>query len=87
MNNKKYNPEDYKDVEFITLGDGPVRIQFAKPANLSVGDFWYFAGKLAHMESELGLIKNCPNNSILESGPCDITSQGRACGRVPPKKK
>jgi hypothetical protein len=48
MNNKKYNPEDYKDVEFITLGDGPVRIQFAKPANLSVGDFWYFAGKLAH---------------------------------------
>jgi hypothetical protein len=23
MNNKKYNPEDYKDVEFITLGDGP----------------------------------------------------------------
>jgi hypothetical protein len=36
MNNKKYNPEDYKDVEFITLGDGPVRIQFAKPANLSV---------------------------------------------------
>jgi hypothetical protein len=57
MNNKKYNPKDYKDVEFITLGDGPVRIQFAKPANLSVGDFWYFAGKLAHMESELGLNK------------------------------
>ena len=57
MNNKKYNPEDYKDVEFITLGDGPVRIQFAKPANLSVGDFWYFTGKLAHMESELVLNK------------------------------
>ena len=57
MNNKKYNPEDYKDVEFITLGDGPVRIQFAKPANLSAGDFWYFAGKLTQIESELGLNK------------------------------
>jgi hypothetical protein len=65
MNNKKYNPEDYKDVEFITLGDGPVRIQFAKPANLSVGDFWYFAGKLAHMESELGLNKKLENSSSM----------------------
>jgi hypothetical protein len=57
MNNKKYNPEDYKDVELITLGDGPVRIQFVKPVNLRVGDFWYFARMLAHMESELGLNK------------------------------
>jgi hypothetical protein len=24
MSNKKYNPEDYKDVEFVTVGNGPV---------------------------------------------------------------
>jgi hypothetical protein len=62
MNNKKYNPEDYKDVEFITLGDGPVRIQFAKPANLSAGDFWYFAGKLAPPR-KTAAIKGCDNMS------------------------
>jgi hypothetical protein len=57
MSNKKYNPEDYKDVEFVTVGNGPVRIQFASPSNLTVGDFWFFAGKLGAIESELGLIK------------------------------
>ena len=25
--NKKYNPKDYKDAEFITLGDGPIIVQ------------------------------------------------------------
>jgi hypothetical protein len=58
MNIKNRTQKTTKIVEFITLGDGPVRIQFTKPTNLRpVGDFWYFAGKLAHMESELGLNK------------------------------
>ena len=57
MSNKKYNPDDYKDVEFATVGNGPVRIQFVMTPGLSVGDFWYFAGKLSAIESELGLIK------------------------------
>jgi hypothetical protein len=46
MNNKKYNPEDYKDVEFITIGNGPVRIQFAPCEALSAGNFLFFAEKL-----------------------------------------
>lgn len=57
MSNKKYNPEDYKDVDFCTVGNGPVRIQFARPANLTVGDFFYFSKKLFEIESELGLNK------------------------------
>ena len=57
MSNKKYNPEDYKDVDFCTVGNGPVRIQFARPANLTVGDFFYFSKKLFEIESELGLVK------------------------------
>jgi len=64
MSNKKYNSADYKDVEFMTVGDGPVRIQFASPANLTVGDFWYFAGKLGAIESELGLIKTLAEERV-----------------------
>ena len=57
MNNKKYNPEDYKGVEFITIGNGPVRIQFAPCEALSAGNFLFFAEKLFTIESELGLNK------------------------------
>jgi hypothetical protein len=57
MNNKKYNPADFKDVDFITVGDGPVRIQFARPKNLTVGDYFYFSKKLFEMECELNLVK------------------------------
>ena len=57
MNNKKYNPEDYKDVEYNTIGNGPVRIQFAPCEALSAGNFLFFAEKLFTIESELGLNK------------------------------
>jgi len=57
MSNKKYNPEDYKDAEFITVGDGPVRIQIVKAGNLNMGHMAFAIKKLSEMESELGLIK------------------------------
>ena len=57
MSNKKYNPEDYKDAEFITVGDGPVRIQIVKAGNLNLGHMAFAIKKLFEMECELGLIK------------------------------
>ena len=57
MSNKKYNPEDYKDVDFITIGDGPVRIQIVKAGNLNSGHITFAIKKLFEMECELGLIK------------------------------
>ena len=57
MSNKKYNPEDYKDAEFITIGDGPIRVQIVKAGNLSIGHLATMSKKLFEIESELGLIK------------------------------
>ena len=57
MSNKKYNPEDYKDAEFLTVGDGPVRIQIVKAGNLNMGHMMLVIKKLFEMECELGLIK------------------------------
>ena len=57
MTNKKYNPEDYKDAEFITIGDGPIRIQIVKTKNLNMGHMFTVSKKLFEIESELGLIK------------------------------
>ena len=57
MSNKKYNPEDFKDAEFITLGDGPVRIQIVKSRNLNMGDIIFISKKLFQIESEMGLVK------------------------------
>ena len=57
MSNKKYNPEDFKDADFITVGDGPVRIQIVKAGNLNMGDIVFISKKLFEIESEMGLIK------------------------------
>ena len=57
MSNKKYNPKDYKDADFITIGDGPVRIQIVKAGNLNLGHMMFAIKKLFEMECELGLIK------------------------------
>ena len=57
MTNKKYNPEDYKNAEFITIGDGPIRVQIVKAANLNMGHLATVSKKLFEIESELGLIK------------------------------
>jgi hypothetical protein len=57
MSNKKYNPEDYKDAEFFTVGQGPVRIQVLKASNLNMGHIMFAMKKLFEMECELGLIK------------------------------
>jgi|TARA_R110000764_G_scaffold90885_1_gene173520 hypothetical protein len=57
MSNKKYNPKDYKDAEFLTVGDGPVRIQIVKAGNLNMGHMMFVIKKLFEMECELGLIK------------------------------
>jgi hypothetical protein len=58
MNNKKYNPEDYKDVEFITIGNGSGKNSISTPCEaLSAGNFLFFAEKLFTIESELGLNK------------------------------
>ena len=57
MSNKKYNPEDFKDAEFITVGDGPVRVQIVKAKNLSMGDIVYISKKLFEIECEMGLVK------------------------------
>ena len=56
MSNKKYNPKDYKDAEFLTVGDGPVRIQIVKAGNLNMGHMMFVIKKLFEMECELGLI-------------------------------
>ena len=55
--NKKYNPKDYKDAEFITLGDGPIRVQIDRRHMKNMADYWFFAKHLFTMESEAGLIK------------------------------
>tara|TARA_R100000353_G_C6344965_1_gene151517 strand:+ start:250 stop:468 length:219 start_codon:yes stop_codon:yes gene_type:complete len=55
--NKKYNPKDYKDAEFITLGDGPIRVQIDRRHMRNMADYWFFAKHLFTMESEAGLIK------------------------------
>ena len=57
MTNKKYNPKDYKDAEFITLGDGPIRIQIVKAGNLNMGHIASVSKKLFEIECEMGLIK------------------------------
>ena len=57
MTNKKYNPEDYKDAKFITVGDGPIRIQIVQAGNLNMGHLATVSKKLFEIESELGLIK------------------------------
>ena len=63
MSNKKYNPEDFKDAEFITVGDGPVRVQIVKAKNLSMGDIVYISKKLFEIECELGLVKTMAEES------------------------
>ena len=63
MSNKKYNPEDYKDAEFITMGDGPVRIQIVKAENLNMGHIINMSKKLFEIESEMGLIKTLAEES------------------------
>ena len=60
---KKYNPEDYKDAEFITIGDGPVRIQIVKAENLNMGHIINMSKKLFEIESEMGLIKTLAEES------------------------
>ena len=57
MSNKKYNPEDYKDAEFFTVGQGPVRVQILKESHLNMGHMMVAIKKLFEMECELGLIK------------------------------
>ena len=57
MSNKKYNPKDYKDADFITIGDGPVRIQIVKAGNLNMGHIASVSKKLFEIECEMGLIK------------------------------
>ena len=54
---KKYNPEDYKDAEFITIGDGPIRIQIVNAENLSAGHIATMVEKLFRIYSEMGLVK------------------------------
>ena len=63
MSNKKYNPEDFKDAEFITVGDGPVRGQIVKAGNLNMGDIVFISKKLFEIESEMGLIKTLAEES------------------------
>ena len=55
--NKKYNPEDYKNAEFITIGDGPIRIQIIKAENLNAGHIATMVQKLSQIYSEMGLVK------------------------------
>ena len=57
MSNRKYNPEDYKDAEFITIGCGPIRVQIVKAENLNMGHLAIVFKKLFEIESEMGLIK------------------------------
>ena len=57
MSNKKYNPEDYKDAKFITIGDGPIRIQIVEAKNLNMGHLATVSKKLFEIECEMGLIK------------------------------
>ena len=57
MSNKKYNPKDYKDAEFLTVGDGPVRIQIVKTSNLNMAHIVKIMKKLFEIECEMGLIK------------------------------
>jgi len=63
MSNKKYNPEDFKDAEFITVGDGPVRVQIVKAKNLNMGDIVYISKKLFEIECEMGLVKTMAEES------------------------
>ena len=55
--NKKYNPEDYKNAEFITIGDGPIRIQIVKAENLNARHIATMVQKLSQIYSEMGLVK------------------------------
>ena len=66
MSNKKYNPEDYKDAEFITIGDGPIRIQIVKAGNLNMGHIVNMSKKLFEIESEMGLIKTLAEESAAD---------------------
>ena len=63
MSNKKYNTEDYKDAEFITIGDGPIRIQIVKAGNLNMGHMVKMCKFLGQIESEMGLIKTLAEES------------------------
>jgi len=63
MLNKKYNPEDYKDSEFITIGDGPIRIQIVKAGNLNMGHIVSMSKKLFEIECEMGLVKTIAEES------------------------
>ena len=63
MKNKKYNPEDYKDAEFITIGDGPIRIQIVRAGNLNMGHMIQMCKKLFEIECEMGLIKTLAEES------------------------
>ncbi len=54
---KKYNPDDYKNAEFITIGDGPIRIQIVNAENLSAGHIATMVKKLSQIYSEMGLVK------------------------------
>jgi len=66
MSNKKYNPADYKDADFITIGDGPVRIQIVKAENLNMGHMVNMSKKLFEIESEMGLIKTLAEESAAD---------------------
>ena len=62
--NKKYNPEDYKDAEFITIGDGPIRIQVAKVYMKTMADYWFIAKHLSHINCEAGLVKTLAEEQV-----------------------
>jgi len=51
------NVNKYKDAEFITVGDGPIRIQIVKAANLNMGHLIYVMKKLFEIECETNIIK------------------------------
>ena len=63
MSNKKYNPADYKDADFITIGSGPIRIQVDRRHMKNMADYWFFAKALFKIESDAGLIKTLAEES------------------------
>ena len=63
MSNKKYNPADYKDADFITIGSGPIRIQVDRRHMKNMADYWFIAKALFKIESDAGLIKTLAEES------------------------
>jgi len=44
--------DKYKDVEWMTIGDGPVRIQVAKIKGLNMGTMFYLSQKLSEITQD-----------------------------------